>query len=393
MELSFSAQDEAFRLEVRTWLEEALADGFEHLRGRGHLGEMDVEMEGRLAWERKLAEGGWTCVAWPEEHGGRGLSLYQEVIFYEEYARARAPGRVNHIGEHLLGPTLLHHGTPEQQERFLPGIRAGTEIWCQGYSEPNAGSDLANVQTRAVPDGDEWVIDGQKVWTSLASWSQWCFVLCRTDPGAERKHKGISCLLVPMDQPGVRVRPIKQITGSAEFAEVFFEGARTSRDMVVGPENGGWRVAMGTLAIERGASTLGQQLMFDGELSRVIEVAKETGAAADPAIRDRIADLWMRLRVMRLNNLRTLSAHNASAELPPAAMITKLVWGTWHRDLGELAYEVLGHAGRQTTGPDADHLSELQRLYLWSRSDTIYGGTNEIQRNIIATRALGLPRK
>ena len=387
MRLQFSAEDEAFRQEVRTWLEEALADGFAHLKGRGHLGEMDVEMEGRLAWERKLAEGRWTCVSWPEEHGGRGLSLYREVIFYEEYARSGAPGRVNHVGEHLLGPTLIHHGTPAQRERFLPGIRAGTEIWCQGYSEPNAGSDLANVQTRAVRDGEEWVIDGQKVWTSLAPWAQWCFVLCRTNPELPR-HKGISCLLVPMDQPGVSIVPIKQITGSAEFAEVFFEGARTAADLVVGPVDGGWKVAMGTLAIERGASTLGQQLMFDGELQRVVAAARRTGAAQDPTIRDRLADLWMRLRVMRLNNLRTLSAHNAAAELPPAAMITKLYWATWHRELGEVAMDILGVAGPEV----ALELPELQRLFLWSRSDTIYGGTNEIQRNIIATRALGLPR-
>ena len=387
MRLQFSAEDEAFRQEVRTWLEEALADGFAHLKGRGHLGEMDVEMEGRLAWEQKLAEGRWTCVSWPEEHGGRGLSLYREVIFYEEYARSGAPGRVNHVGEHLLGPTLIHHGTPAQRERFLPGIRAGTEIWCQGYSEPNAGSDLANVQTRAVRDGEEWVIDGQKVWTSLAPWAQWCFVLCRTNPELPR-HKGISCLLVPMDQPGVSIVPIKQITGSAEFAEVFFEGAHTAADLVVGPVDGGWKVAMGTLAIERGASTLGQQLMFDGELQRVIAAARRTGAAQDPTIRDRLADLWMRLRVMRLNNLRTLSAHNAAAELPPAAMITKLYWATWHRELGEVAMDILGVAGPEV----ALELPELQRLFLWSRSDTIYGGTNEIQRNIIATRALGLPR-
>ena len=388
MNLHFSAADEAFRSEVRAWLDEALSGSFDRLRGRGHLGEMDAEMDGRLEWERKLAEGGWTCVGWPERHGGRGLSLYQEVIFYEEYARARAPGRVNHVGEHLLGPTLIHHGTPAQQARFLPGIRAGTEIWCQGYSEPEAGSDLANVQTRAVLDGDTWRIDGQKVWTSLAPWSQWCFVLCRTDPDAPR-HAGISCMLVPMAQAGVTIRPIEQMSGGSEFAEVFFDDARTEADLVVGPVNGGWKVAMGTLAVERGASTLGQQLMFGGELERVIAAAKRTGTARDPAIRDRIAHLWMGLRVLRLNALRTLSAHHAGAELPPAAMINKLCWATWHRDLGELALDVLGSVASETD----EELGELQRLFLWTRADTIYGGTNEIQRNIIAQRALGLPRK
>ena len=224
MDVRFSAADEAFRLEVRAWLEANLVGEFATLRGRGGSGDLEGAVEVRRAWEKKLAEGGWTCVGWPKEWGGRGLALSQEVIFNEEYARARAPGRLGHIGETLLGPTLIAFGTEEQKRRFLPPIVRTEELWCQGYSEPNAGSDLGNVQCRAERDGDDWVIHGQKVWTSLATISDWCFVLCRTDPAAP-KHEGLSYLLVPMRQPGVEVRPIRQITGTSEFCEVFFDGA------------------------------------------------------------------------------------------------------------------------------------------------------------------------
>jgi len=391
MDLRFSDADERFRLEVRAFLKEALAaPRWSEVLGRGGLGDMDAFVEERKAWEKVLGAAGWTCVGWPTEHGGRGLSLHQEVIFNEEYVRARAPGRANHCGEHLLGPTVVHFGTTAQQERFLPPILAGTEIWCQGYSEPGAGSDLASLRTKAVRDGEDWVLTGQKVWTSLAEWSDWCFVLARTNPDAPR-HKGISCILVPMDQPGVTVRPIRQMTGSAEFAEVFFDGARARAEHVVGPVDSGWKVAMATLAFERGASTLGQQLAFQAELDRIIDVAKQTGAGRDPVLRDRIAHMWTRLEVMRLNALRTLSHGDghAGAELPRAAMVQKLYWATWHRDLGELAMDVLQESCALTDPAFED----LHRLFLWSRSDTIYAGTNQIQRNIIATRALGLPRK
>lgn len=385
MNLNFSPEDEAFREEARAWLESHLVGDFKKLRGRGHLGDMDVFVEERKAWERELAAGRWTCLGWPVEFGGRGASLFQEVIFHEEYARAGAPGRAGQIGETLLGPTVIHFGSPAQQARFLPPIVAGTEFWCQGYSEPNAGSDLASVQTRAVRDGDEWVIDGQKVWTSLAEDSDWCFVMCRTNPDVA-KHRGLSCILVPMDQPGIRIVPIRQMTGRAEFAEVFFDGARTALENVVGPVDGGWKVAMGTLALERGASTLGQQVFFAGEFERVLAVARETGADRKPLIRDRIAALWMRLKVMRYNALRTLS--DSGTELKREAFIAKIYWATWHRDLGELAMAVLGASSAIVDPQYAD----LHNLYLWSRSDTIYAGTNQIQRNLIARRALGLPK-
>lgn len=394
MDVRFSDADEQFRLEVRTWLEENLVGEFAALRGRGGSGDLEGAVEVRRAWERKLADGGWTCVGWPKQWGGRGLELSREVIFNEEYARSRAPGRLGHIGETLLGPTLIAFGTEEQKRRFLPPIVRTEELWCQGYSEPNAGSDLGNVQCRAERDGDQWVVNGQKVWTSLATISDWCFVLCRTDPNAP-KHQGISYLLVPMKQPGVEVRPIRQITGTAEFCEVFFDGARTDAANVVGEVNGGWQVAMGTLAFERGASTLGQQMMFAIELDQIVAAAKANGAAKDPVIRQRIAEAWIGLKIMRFNALRTLTAIEGGAALSREALITKLYWATWHRTLGKLAVDVLGARSEiRANGAVADYeVEELQRLFLWTRADTIYAGTNQIQRNIIAERALGMPRE
>jgi alkylation response protein AidB-like acyl-CoA dehydrogenase len=388
MDLRSRAEDDTFRAEIRTFLEDSLASA-EHrgVRGRGGPGDDDCLFEERLAWERHLGAHGWTGVGWPKEHGGRGLSLHQQVIYFEEYARARAPGRVGHIGETLLGPTLIAFGTDQQRERFLPPILEGTELWCQGYSEPGAGSDLANVQTRAVRDGEDWVIDGQKVWTSQAHWADWCFVLARTDRDAA-KHRGVSYLLVPMRQDGVDIRPIHQLTGDSEFNEVFFTGARTPADHVVGDVDGGWRVAMGTLAFERGVSTLGQNLMFLNEWDAVLDAARRRGRTDDPVARQRLVDCWLRLRLMRLNALRILSS---SHEAPPAAMVTKLFWATLHRDLGELAMDVLGPESL-VRGPDGE-LSRLQRLFLFSRADTIYAGTNQIQRTLIGERALGLPKE
>jgi alkylation response protein AidB-like acyl-CoA dehydrogenase len=387
MEIRFSEQDEAFRREAAAWLREALSGEFAVLRGRGGSGDDAALIDERRAWEKKLASGGWTCVGWPKEHGGRGASLTEQVIFFEEYARAGAPGRLNHMGETLLGPTLIAFGSDAQKRRFLPRIVAGDEIWCQGYSEPNAGSDLANVATRARLEGDEWVIDGQKVWTSWAAWADWCFVVARTDP-ASKRHAGLSYLLVPMHQAGVEIRPIQQITGDAEFFETFFDGARTARENVVGAPGEGWKVAMGTLAFERGTSTLGQQMLFRNELAEIVEIARRNGKAADPLIRQRIADAWMGLEIQRFNALRTLSS---DAELSGAAMVHKIFWATWHRNLGKLALDVLGPEAEITDA--GGHPTRLQRLFLFTRSDTIYGGSNEIQLNLISERALGLPRE
>jgi alkylation response protein AidB-like acyl-CoA dehydrogenase len=373
-----------FRAEVRDWLAENLTGEFAAIKGLGGPGNDNVAFEERLAWNRHLAAAGYTCLGWPEEHGGRGLSVAHRVAFYEEYAIANAPAKVNHFGEELLGPTLIAFGTAEQQQRFLPKILDVTELWCQGYSEPGAGSDLANVSTTGELDGDQWVVNGQKVWTSLAHWAQWCFVVARTEKGSKR-HAGLSYLLVPLDQPGVEVRPIVQLTGDSEFNEVFFDDARTDASLVVGEPGDGWRVAMGTLTFERGVSTLGQQIEYARELSGVADLAKRNGAADDPLIRERLTRSWAGLRTMRSYALATMDV-----EQPGQDNVSKLLWANWHRELGEIAMEVLGRDGLTLTDGDFD---EWQRLYLFSRADTIYGGSNEIQRNIIAERVLGLPRE
>jgi len=373
-----------FRAEVRDWLAENLAGEFAAIKGLGGPGREDEAFEERRAWNQHLAAAGYTCLGWPEEHGGRGLTVAHRVAFYEEYAIANAPAKVNHFGEELLGPTLIAFGTPEQQQRFLPKILDVTELWCQGYSEPGAGSDLANVATTGELDGDQWVINGQKVWTSLAHWADWCFVVARTEKGSKR-HAGLSFLLVPIDQPGVEVRPIVQLTGDSEFNEVFFDDARTEASLVVGEPGDGWRVAMGLLTFERGVSTLGQQIEYARELSGVAELAKSNGAADDPLIRERLARSWAGLRTMRSYALATMDV-----EQPGQDNVSKLLWANWHRELGEIAMEVAGPDGLTLTDGDFD---EWQRLYLFSRSDTIYGGSNEIQRNIIAERVLGLPRE
>jgi alkylation response protein AidB-like acyl-CoA dehydrogenase len=388
MDLRFSPEDEAFRAEVRAFLDEVLCGDFAALRGRGGPGDEHTAVEGRKAWERVLGRAGWIGLGWPRDQGGRGATLIQEVIFHEEYARAGGPGRLGHIGEQLVGPTLLAFGTEAQKRRYLSKILAGEELWCQGYSEPNAGSDLANVQTSAELHGGEWSITGQKIWTSLAHTADHCFVLCRTDRAAP-KHRGLSYILVAMRQPGVTIRPITQMMGTSEFCEVFFDGARAPADAVVGPVNGGWKVAMATLAFERGVSTLGQQIGFENELAGLVALAKERGRWSDPHLRRRLTDAWIGLRVMRLNTLRTLTA-TARGDLGRAGLCNKLYWATWHRELGELAMDVLGPDAEILDGSPYD-LGPLHRLFLFSRADTIYAGTNEIQKNLIGERGLGLP--
>jgi alkylation response protein AidB-like acyl-CoA dehydrogenase len=382
MDLRFSAREEAFRAEARAWLDEHLTGEFADARGLGGSGREHEGYEVRRAWERLLGKAGWTCLGWPVEHGGRNASLTEQVIWAEEYTRADAPARVNHFGEHLLGPTLIALGTPAQQRRFLPPIVRADELWCQGYSEPDAGSDLAGVRTTAVRDGDEWVVTGQKVWTSLAHWADWCFVLARTNADAPR-HRGLSYLLVPMDQPGVEIRPIVQLTGTSEFNEVFFDGARTAAGNVVGGVDDGWRVAMATLGFERGVSTLAQQIGFQRELDRVLALARANGRARDPVVRQRLAAAWTGLRLLRWNALRTMSA--GDRQPGPEASISKLAWATWHRALGELAVDV---GGLPAQGDEV-----LERLFLFTRADTIYGGSNQIQRNVIGERVLGLPKE
>ena len=373
-----------FRAEVRQWLADNLVGEYAALKGLGGPGREHEAFDERRAWNQHLAAAGLTCLGWPEEHGGRGLTVAHRVAFYEEYALANAPDKVNHLGEELVGPTLIAYGTPEQQQRFLPKILDVTELWSQGYSEPGAGSDLANVATTAELDGGQWVINGQKVWTSLAHLAQWCFVIARSEKGS-RRHAGLSYLLVPLDQPGVEIRPIIQLTGDSEFNEVFFDDAHTDADMVVGEPGDGWRVAMGTLTFERGVSTLGQQIRYARELSGIVDLAKKSGAVDDPVIREKLTRSWVGLKTMRSYAMATMDV-----ERPGQDSVSKLLWANWHRELGEIAMDVQGKAGLLLDGGRFD---EWQRLFLFSRSDTIYGGSNEIQRNIIAERVLGLPRE
>ena len=392
MNIDFSAADEQFRQQVAQWMHQHLTGEFAALRFRGGPGDEDFSPELRKLWEQQLAQGRWIGAGWAAEHGGRGLSINQQVIFFEEYARAGGPGRMGHIGEGLVGPTIAAFGTREQQLRFLPPILAGQHFWCQGYSEPGAGSDLANIKTRANLDdaSGHWLISGQKVWTSLAHESDWCFVLARTEPGSVG-HRGLSFLLVEMDQPGIRVQPIRQLTGTSEFNEVFFDQARASADNLIGQPGDGWKIAMALLGFERGVSTLGQQMQFQNELDEVVRIAKTNGAAQDPVLRQRIAQAWSGLRVLRYNSLRMLSGVQ-DGSLRPEATIYKLAWSTWHVELGKLAMDVLGPEAELLAGAPYE-LTRLQALFLFTRADTIYGGSNEIQRNIIAERALGMQRE
>ena len=381
MKLGFTQEEEAFRVEAAAWLQSELSGAFADVRG---LTAMTAAPKRRRDWEKRLGEAGWSCIGWPKAYGGRDATLAQQVLFAEEYARAGGPPRLNHIGIELAGPTILAYGTDEQKQRFLPAIASGAEIWCQGYSEPNAGSDLANIRTRAVLQDGEWVIEGQKVWTSLAQFSDWIFVIARTTEGS-KGPRGLSFLLVPMDQPGVTVRPIVQITGEADFNETFFDGARTAEGNILGAPGGGWGVAMALLGFERGISTLAQQMGFRTELDEVIAAAKANGMARDPLIRQKIAKAEIGLHLMRYGALRMLSGDAGAA-----ALTYKIQWASWRRALGELAMDVLGQAGE--VAPGEDYLfPALPAMYLFGRSDTIYGGTNQIQRNIIAERGLGLP--
>ncbi|WP_210588915.1 acyl-CoA dehydrogenase family protein [Streptomyces sp. GESEQ-35] len=378
MDFGFASEDEAFRAEARAWLEEHAGGG-----------------QDRRSWERALGGGGWIGLSWGEQgYGNRSATLTQQVAWAEEYARSAAPPRSGHIGENLLAPTLIAHGSAEQKARFLPPIAAGDELWCQGYSEPGAGSDLAGIRTTATrePQGP-YRITGQKIWTSLAHEADWCFVLARTDPDS-RRHRGLSFLLVPMDQPDhIDVRPIRQMTGTSDFNEVFFDGAHARVEHVVGGEGNGWRVAMGLLGFERGVSTLAQQIGFARELERIVRTAVGTGAVADPVVRDRIVRQWAELRTMRWNALRTLGSSGDAG----APSVAKLLWAGWHQRLGELAMQVRGASasvGPEDWTPSSPYeLDPLQHLFLFSRADTVYGGSDQVQRTIIAERVLGLPRE
>ena len=353
----------------------------------------------QIAWERELAGGGWLGIDFPKSIGGRECSLAEQVVFHLTYVEARAPGRIPNMGVTLLGPTLMAFGSEAQQQRFVPSILSGEELWCQGYSEPDAGSDLSNVKARAELVDGRWVVNGQKVWTSLAQFADWIFVVARTEPGSER-HTGLSYLLMPMDQPGIEIRPIVQITGGTEFNETFFSDAVCDEDLVVGGVE--WvELAMGTLAFERGASTLGQQVSFRQEFEELLALAKANGKWDDPVVRQELTEAHIRLEILRYNQLRMLTALAHDGVPGPEASIGKLYWAGWHRRMGELAMLVAGPEG-MLGGLDAHEghgdgpsypIGRLQRTFLYTRAHTIYGGSNQVQRNVIGERVLGLLRE
>ena len=407
MQLTYTPEAEAFRSEIRGWLEEHLPQGWF---------EPGFEMtpEERSAfnedWPRRLYEGGWICASWPVEYGGKGLSTLENVVLAEEFARAKAPLRADFFGDTLVGPTILQWGTEEQKKEFLPKIQRGEMRWCQGFSEPDSGSDLASLKTTAVQDGDEWVINGQKVWTTQAQYADYIFLLARTDPAAT-KHHGISYLLVPMRQEGIQVRPITQPDGTAEFNEVFFDDARCPIDNVVGGINNGWVVANTTLAHERGMSATTSYRRFEEELDQMLAAARERGLDTDPVLRQRLAGDYTKIQILRINGLRSLSAALEGRKDPAIAALgasNKMFWSEMHRDAMELALDLHGaDAMLSTVGPASRSwpgnqrhrgreqypVSPMVSAFFFSRSETIWGGTAEIQRNIVGERVLGLPRE
>ncbi len=403
MDLSYPPETEPFRAEIRAWLTENLPDGW----GTPGFSMAPAEKKAfNQAWTEKLFAGGWICASWPKEYGGKGLSLMESVVLNEEFARAQAPLRADFFGDTLVGPTILQWGTEEQKRQFIPGILDGSIAWCQGFSEPDAGSDLASLKTRAELDGDEWVINGQKVWTTQAQYADYIFLLARTDPDAP-KHAGISYLLVPMKQPGVEVRSIEQVDGSAEFNEVFFTNVRCPRANVVGGENNGWKVAMTTLGFERGSSATTGHRRFLRELNQIIDVARANGRSTDPLVRQRLAAAWTKVKIMEINGYRSLTdSLNGTHHTAALGACNKMSWSEFHKETMELAIDILGLDGQILTGGYDDGgdervrrgrddypVSDLQASFFFSRSETIWGGTAEIQRNIVGERVLGLPKE
>ncbi len=394
---------EEFRARVRAFLDEELPDGW------GGVGKLDHDQADAFAkhWRIALSERGFLATSWPTEYGGGGLTELEQVIMAEEFAKVGVPtGTMNDLFSiTMIGNTLLHWGTEEQKQHFLPRILSGEDVWCQGYSEPGSGSDLASLSTRAVLDGDEWVINGQKIWTSGGHLANWIFVLVRTDPDAPA-HRGISMLLVPMDQEGIDVRPIRNMGGETDFNEVYFTDARCPKENVLGEVDQGWPVAMTLLGFERGESAATLPIMFRDELERLFDLARENGAADDPIMRDKLADAYIGNEVMRFLGNDSLARYLAGHAPGPDAAINKLYWSEYHQDVTELALDVLDREslvahGRRPTNTimfQTDDVGAPSTSASWittfaiSRSGTIYAGTSEIQKSIIGERLLGLPK-
>ena len=385
MDFDYPAEAEDFRKEIRAWLEAKLTGEFSGL----NFSDMEPDSDRLLrlrAWNRTLADAGYAAIAWPPEYGGRGAGVMEQVVFAEEMARVKAPGTLNPIGLSNIAPAIMQWGTEEQKKRFLPSMLRGDDIWCQGFSEPNAGSDLASLRCRAVSDGDEFVINGQKVWNTLGHLANWCELLVRTDPDAP-KHKGISCLLVDMTLPGVEVRPLVTITGEREFNEIFFTDVRVPKAALLGPVNEGWKVAMTTLAFER-AGVASLHLGVRSKIQRLLELARTTPygdgtAADDPVIRQTLARVYLEGEYLKLLSDRAISGQLHGRPQGPEGSLAKLVWSEVENHIAEAAAQVLGSA--------ADG-GEWGRDRVYVRALTIAGGTTQVNKNIIAQRLLGLPR-
>jgi alkylation response protein AidB-like acyl-CoA dehydrogenase len=395
VDLNHTPQEQRFRDEVRTWFaenvpkdwvkrrdeEESMLGRFEYLRG----------------WQRRLYDAGWAGISWPKDFGGRGAPVMEQVIFIEEMARAEAPPMANVIALGLIGPTIIAFGTPEQKKRYLAKMLSAEEIWCQGFSEPNAGSDLAALSTTGVLDGDHFVVNGQKCWTSYAWAADWCELIVRTDPTVP-KHKGLTALLVDMHSPGVEVRGLKQMSGESEFGEIFFRDVRVPVENVVGKVNEGWGVAMGTLMHERGTFGAALQVNYRRNFNRLVEIAKHIDrngkpASEDPVIRQKLAQCYAEIEVMRLNQLRAFSRINETGVPGPEGSIQKIFWSELNQRFQQVAMEILGPYGQLAHGsPDAFDEGQWAYGYLRSRGNTIEAGTSEIQRNIIGHFVLGLPK-
>jgi alkylation response protein AidB-like acyl-CoA dehydrogenase len=397
MDFKYSDEAEAFRSEFRTWLQANLPPRSERREEGGEFGGGgdDTSWRYHLDWHKKMHAGGWVGVSWPREYGGRGASLEQQVVYGEEVARAHAPALVNMLGISLVGPTLIHWGTEEQKKRYIPKILSADEIWCQGYSEPNSGSDVASLQTRAVEEGDDFVVNGQKVWTSGAHHSDWCILLVRTDPDAP-KHKGISYILVDMKSPGITVRPLVQITGDRGFNEVFFEDVRVPKKNLIGNKNQGWQVAVTTLMFERTGIGGGQEMMRPvNDLARLAKKVRRNGGSAwdDSSVRQKIAALACEASALRYTGMRQLTRRLKGLPPGPEGSLGKLVLSELNMRIAKYAMELLGpYSQMENEAPFAiDHGKWSYRM-LASRAYTIAGGTSEIQHNIIGERVLGLPK-
>lgn len=395
MDIKFTAELEEYRDKAKQWLQSALPEWWHDYNDR----VSDTERYEKFTngWDRKLFEAGYSGISSPVQYGGQGESVLKEMLFEEELGRVDAPKGFSFLGKILLSPTLLAFGTEKQKREFLPKLYSSDDIWCQGFSEPNAGSDLAALETKAELNGDEWVINGQKVWTSVAERANWCFLLARTD-NTVSKHKGITYFLVPMDAEGVTVRPLRKITGEYDFNEVYFDNVRIPKDSYIGKLNDGWKVAMTTLSFERGILALGRQSRFQTEFEQAIKYASENVLGNGELIKDnnyfrqKIAQTFIDLRIMRYHSLKTISSYyNNDGSLGPEVSLQKLYWSELRGRLGELIMEIQGD-NVYFSEEDSITRDQFANIYLTALGEKIYAGTNQIQKNIIAERVLNMPR-